>query len=194
MRCSQERERAILAYMPIIDPCNLVEGITADQKAQLSREIFHRCLHILLAPLKELSKSGVTLVDPYGVSATVYPELLVYVGDMPECKLVNGCFDHRLSKHPCEQCWCPRADLGDVSITSHRLRTESEQLANYNKMKAATPAERKKLSKKLSQHFVHCGWWGFAGGATIHCSFTGNDSLHNEVNAIVVLVSILHIP
>ena len=170
-----------MGYIPTVASSNLKGIVSAEDKAQLNRKIFHKCLEVVLQPLKDLSHSGVQLVDPDGKSGEVFPELLVYVGDMPECKLVAGCFDSAKCEHPCEQCWCPLADLGNVSITTHRLRTESEQLANYIRMEAASPSDRKKLCKELSQHFVKCGWWGFAGGATIHCAFTGNDSLHNEV-------------
>lgn len=174
----------LMALFPILHDCDFVGKLTAEQKAQLGRKIFHMCLAKVLQPLKDLSHSGVDLVDPDGNMGMVFPELLVYVGDMPECKLVAGCYDHARSEYPCEQCWCPRADLGNVG-KSHSLRNEFRQKKNYKRMRrAANDSQLKKLCKQLSQHYVECGWWDFAGGATINCAFTGNDSLHNEVCSV----------
>ena len=121
-------------------------------------------------------------MDPDGIMRLVFPEMLVYVADMPECKLVAGCYDSAKAEYPCEQCWCPRVDLGNVGIThTHALRYEAEQLEKYEAIMAETnPAARKKMCEQLSQHPVKSGLWGFAG-ASSHRAFTGNDSLHNEV-------------
>ena len=83
-------------------------------------------------------------MDPDGIFRLVYPESLVYVPDMLECKLVASCYDSAEAEYPCEQCWCPRADLGDVSIThAHDLRSEAEQLENYEAIMAEiNPAAR----------------------------------------------------
>ena len=106
--------------------------------------MFNKFLEIVLQKLKDLSHSCVQLVDPDGIFRLVYPESLVYVPDMLECKLVASCYDSAEAEYPCEQCWCPRADLGDVSIThAHDLRSEAEQLENYEAIMAEiNPAAR----------------------------------------------------
>ena len=55
----QDRERKLMGYIPTVSASNLVGTPTAEEKAQLTCKIFHKCLEIVLQKLKDLSHSGV---------------------------------------------------------------------------------------------------------------------------------------
>eukprot|EP00898_Chlorokybus_atmophyticus_P007082 jgi/Chlat1/7375/Chrsp6S00591 len=82
-------------------------------------EILHRCLEIVLGPIKAMA-NGEVLVNANGERQLVYPFLASWITDWPEgCKLLchkdtNGC------NYPCHL--CPREELSDLSSV-HEERT-----------------------------------------------------------------------
>lgn len=172
---AQVRERELLAYLPHVTEGGLKQPVRDEQLGQLRRVLYHWCQTVILAPLKPLSHLGIRLTDPDGIQAQVFPELLTYVCDHPEAMLISGIMNSPQTRHPCDQCWVPREQLHEVSV-QHRLRDETEQQANYQKIVSKTLR-----AADVSQHPVACGHWGFFGGKTEFGVCTGNDFMHNEV-------------
>ena len=56
----------------------------------LVARLFHQCLDIVLAPLKEAARIGVMMSDPLGYSRFCFPPLAAYIVDTPEALLISG--------------------------------------------------------------------------------------------------------
>lgn len=65
--------------------------------------VVYTCLSIFLAPLKQASKTGIQLQDPWGVTRLVFPRLFGYIADLPELAVI-GAFKGFNSLFPCDQC------------------------------------------------------------------------------------------
>jgi len=172
---AQVRERELMAYLPYVTEGSLKQTVSPERLGQLRRELFHWCQGTILGPFKPLSHTGIRLRDPDGVQSLVYPELLTFVCDHPEAMLISNIMNSYNTRQPCDQCWCPREQLHDVSV-QHRLRHETEQQQNCQRILSKTLN-----AAEVSQHPLRCGHWGFFGGATDFGACTGNDFMHNEV-------------
>lgn len=106
------RGQILLAYLPT----SHLEHITnkAAQRRTLAN-VFHACLSMIVAPLREAGVEGVPMTSGDGVERRCHPILAVYVGDYPEQVLVTGTYTG-----DCPICECPHDDLGSYPNTSRR--------------------------------------------------------------------------
>jgi hypothetical protein len=74
----------LLAYLPIVDfdePKPL--------QTPLKNRLFHQCLELVLAPLKESGVTGVSMTDSTGAERLCFPIIASYIADLPEQQLIN---------------------------------------------------------------------------------------------------------
>lgn len=100
-RYSSVYTRRELGYFPDMEP--LVEDLALPAYSKRLFKLWALSLSMqhLLAPMKALSKTGMEIDDPWGVSRMVWPFLVSMVGDIPEL-LDLGCV--RKGERPCDTC------------------------------------------------------------------------------------------
>jgi hypothetical protein len=112
-----------VAYLPSIEwPAGQENAVPEDVQRLARRWVVGKCLSMLLAPLKEFSKSGVILKDPWGHKRTVFTYIHTYVADDPEAKMVCGI---KSSSNPCEICLAPDTELN--------AWVQGDQLVDYDR-------------------------------------------------------------
>jgi hypothetical protein len=116
-------------------------------------EILHKCLEIVLEPLKEASYSGYYMKDPFGNPQWVFPRICLYICDQTEGSRITCTFDSNKSNFPCSLCFCPKKDLSSVSKT-FTYRTEGNMKEIFVEMQQSPPEEKERQSKELSVHPV----------------------------------------
>jgi hypothetical protein len=92
-RKSSEHTTVLLGYLPT-DPFEDIEN--DDERRRLKADLVHRCMEVMLAPLKEVWEDGVDMWCPDGRLRRVYPRIAAYMADWPEqnlhcCTSISGC-------------------------------------------------------------------------------------------------------
>jgi hypothetical protein len=92
-RKSSEHTMVLLGYLPT-DPFEDIEN--DDERRRLKADLVHRCMEMMLAPLKEVWEDGVDMWCPDGRLRRVYPRIAAYMADWPEqnlqcCTSISGC-------------------------------------------------------------------------------------------------------
>eukprot|EP00898_Chlorokybus_atmophyticus_P008453 jgi/Chlat1/8609/Chrsp86S08002 len=112
----------LVGYLPTLRPLpKRGLGRKSRQFKWAKLDLLHRCLEIVLGPIKAMA-NGEVLVNANGERQLVYPFLASWITDWSEgCKLLchkdtNGC------NYPCHWCMCPREELSDLS-SIHEERT-----------------------------------------------------------------------
>ena len=72
-----------LAYIP------LRTWLNKDTKGILQQRLYHHCLDIVLASLKEAAQTGCIMVDPDGNLHNVFIPLTLHIADHPEQHLIT---------------------------------------------------------------------------------------------------------
>ncbi|KAL0566234.1 hypothetical protein V5O48_015780, partial [Marasmius crinis-equi] len=82
----------LLAYLPT-SKLTHIRNKSARHRALAN--LFHTCMHHIMAPLEKAGKKGVRVVDGVGVPRCGHPILAVYVADYPEQTLVTTAKSNR---------------------------------------------------------------------------------------------------
>ncbi|KAH8986016.1 hypothetical protein EDB92DRAFT_1949462 [Lactarius akahatsu] len=92
-------------------PTTKLEGITnqAAHRRALAN-LFHTCMHKLLAPVTHYSESGIAMMSGDGIWHQCHPVFAVFVGDYPEQTLVTCTYNGR-----CPKCMVPLDRLGEYT-------------------------------------------------------------------------------
>ncbi|QRW12422.1 hypothetical protein RhiLY_11421 [Ceratobasidium sp. AG-Ba] len=106
-----KRATILIGYLPV--PKLDCES-SDEEKRTIKRDLFHRCMEEILAPLVEASTTGELAPCADGYVRRIYPKLAAYVGDFPEqCKVACTKQTHcpLCTVHPKN-----RGDLGDSEL------------------------------------------------------------------------------
>ncbi|KAI0350324.1 hypothetical protein OH77DRAFT_1593589, partial [Trametes cingulata] len=120
-RKPSRRGQILLAYLP----STRLEHIT--NKAAWRRSLanlFHACMRLVLAPLKDVGVHGIDLVSGDGVTRRGHPIFAMYIGDYPEQLLVTCC-----KTGTCPKCPISRDELGEATVQNRPLRNLEEILS-----------------------------------------------------------------
>jgi hypothetical protein len=180
------RTVAFFSTMP-----DLPNYLSADAKRILKLTYLSRALSILLQPLKQASFSGILLQDPHGNLQNTYPRVLSYVMDSPEVSDIL-CIKSAPAPFPCEQCWAPFNNLGDIT-KCYNERTEQTQQQLLGTLMRSRNAPRQGRDARLnSLPPVPSGLWGFknqsSGGPGNILLVVGFESMHNEDLGITLYI------
>ena len=112
--------KQLLGYLPIIKSSNL--------EKEIKRQIFHKCLDIILEPIQSFSKNGTNLLLN-NKFIWFYPKISTIIADWPEA--ATFCLTYKLtkSKHSCHFCLVKRDNL-----TNTNLIKKDMELRNYENM------------------------------------------------------------
>jgi hypothetical protein len=86
-----------------------------DNKAARRRalaNLFHACMHKILAPIESYGKTGIAMVTGGGIWYRCHPILATFIGDYPEQNLVACTYNQR-----CPKCMVPRDELKSNATT-----------------------------------------------------------------------------
>lgn len=95
-----------VGYFPPIDILR-PPGFSNISWRLIKLQIIQACLDVLLQPLKQLSWSGVVMIDSNNQCQNVYPRLLSDVGDDPEVHDHACIYSSAKARMPCAICECP---------------------------------------------------------------------------------------
>jgi Plavaka transposase len=110
-------------------------------RSVLEARIIHRCLDIVLEPLKEAMRYGVTMPDPLGDLRYCFMPLVSYIADTPEACLVA----------------CVRGKTSPVTIASHEDFGDS--FRHPSRTAALTKSQLESivhLAANVEEYFLAC--------------------------------------
>ncbi|KAL7279210.1 hypothetical protein ACG7TL_007050 [Trametes sanguinea] len=116
----------LLAYLPATSLSHIT-GTESRRRALAN--LFHACLTLALAPLKQAGIEGIELRTGDGAIHRGHPIFAMHVGDYPEQLLVTGC-----KRGECPKCPVPPDDAGDLSPQPRPLRDLEKVLVALGKI------------------------------------------------------------
>ncbi|KAI9068635.1 hypothetical protein FKP32DRAFT_1561245 [Trametes sanguinea] len=116
----------LLAYLPATSLSHIT-GTESRRRALAN--LFHACLTLALAPLKQAGIEGIELRTGDGAIHRGHPIFAMHVGDYPEQVLVTGC-----KRGECPKCPVPPDDVGDLSPQPRPLRDLEKVLVALGKI------------------------------------------------------------
>jgi len=124
----------LLALLPIPKFIHVKRKI-----GMLESRLYHRCLNIVLAPLKAAAQFGVMLSDPVGILHWCFTPLASFIVDTPEAQLIS-CVGGKSSpittanyKQFCNKFWHP-ARTGSLTLqTINKINSSQTTLENLEK-------------------------------------------------------------
>jgi hypothetical protein len=123
-RCNKQDAKYLLGYLPIIKSSSGIDKSTI-------RQTFHKCLEIILEPIRTLSESGIDLLfgDKY---IWFFPKISTIIVDWPEAATFCLTYKSTNSKCPCHFCLIDKDDLANLKFSKNKLEFRTYQnMQNY---------------------------------------------------------------
>ena len=139
--------KVLIGYLPKLKAKDIYTRNT-ESFQQLQRQVFQRCLHILLTPILGQQDMHFIIKDQIYIFT---PKILVILADMAEAGLFTGTYLPSTSKRPCHTCCVTNENLNNMALSNIILRTPE-------KMQAIINAGR---SKEYSIHEENNFLWNF---------------------------------
>ncbi|KAJ7491595.1 hypothetical protein B0H11DRAFT_2399014 [Mycena galericulata] len=115
-RKPSRRGYVLLGYLPTSRMKNVKNKAA---RRRILGNVFHACMHHILAPLKEAGASGLPMTSGNGITRRGHPIYATFVGDYPEQVLVTA-----VKTGECPTCEVPRDELGeDATFTMRNLES-----------------------------------------------------------------------
>jgi hypothetical protein len=127
-RRNKQDAKQLLGYLPIIKTSSNLDK-------QKVRQIFHRCLEIILEPIQSLSENGINLLlgNKY---IWFYPKISTIIADWPEAATFCLTYKSASSNLPCHFCLIERDNLANSKLSKNDLILRNhENMQNYYKTK-----------------------------------------------------------
>jgi hypothetical protein len=123
--------KQLLGYLPIIKSSNLGK--------EIKRQIFHKCLDIILEPIQSFSENGTNLLLN-NKFIWFYPKISTIIADWPEAATFCLTYKSTKSKHPCHFCLVKRDNLTNTNLIKKdmELRNHENMQYYYNKNEGQT--------------------------------------------------------
>ncbi|GMH34587.1 hypothetical protein BSKO_02448 [Bryopsis sp. KO-2023] len=155
----------------------------------LRLKVLHACIGKMLEPLKELSFSGISLVDPNGRAWTVYPRMLSWVADNPEQSDLLCKYQAHAAHMPCVQCdvqngFLDSIDAATCPLTELRQCNIVDEIAEL--LKKGSKKEGKEKMKEHSLFPIRSSLYGFAD-SNIHRAI-GCEELHDMQEGVFIYI------
>ncbi|QRW01433.1 hypothetical protein RhiLY_00430 [Ceratobasidium sp. AG-Ba] len=133
-----KRANILIGYLPVPK----LDGVSSEEERRmLKRDLFHRCMEEILAPLVEACEQGGVLAPcADGNVRRIYPKLAAYVGDYPEqCKVACTKQTH------CPLCTVHPENRGDLGQAELRTAKDVINTMERRTDKGARRFERQGL-------------------------------------------------
>jgi hypothetical protein len=123
-RRNKQDAKQLLGYLPIIKKSSSITK-------QKVRQTFHKCLEILLEPIRNYSQSGISLLVN-NKFVWFYPKVSTIIADWPEAATFCLTYKSTNSKHPCHFCLLNRDDIANTKCSKHDLVLRNHKnMRNY---------------------------------------------------------------
>ncbi|CAG8532886.1 32_t:CDS:1, partial [Dentiscutata heterogama] len=123
---NKAKAKALVGIIPTFE--GTMEERKTPEFRQLIRSTFHKCINILIEPLRLQYRSGISLkVNSYNLKCNMI--LASIIGDWPEncksCLTYNG----TSCAHPCHTCLVKKDELNAIKIpASHKITRMEDQM------------------------------------------------------------------
>ena len=116
---NKPESKALIGYLPILKAKDS-KTKNSDNFRKLQREVFHKCMSILLKPIIEGPELHFVI---RGRIITFIPRISTIIADMLEANKFANVYQPASSAKPCAKCLVSRDDLNNTNLTSIILRT-----------------------------------------------------------------------
>ena len=116
---NKPESKALVAYLPIIKAKDS-KTKNSENFRRLQRNVFQRCLTILLKPILEEPELHFLVCHEV---ITFVPQVSVILADMAEADKLTNVYQPSSSKKPCGTCLTSKEDLNSTSLTHIIPRT-----------------------------------------------------------------------
>ncbi|KAI0634264.1 hypothetical protein C8Q77DRAFT_1072903 [Trametes polyzona] len=113
-RKPSRRGQILLAYLPAT---NLEHIASYAARRRTLSNLYHACMRLVLAPLKDAGLSGIELTSGDGITRRGHPIFAMYIGDYPEQLLVTCC-----KNGTCPKCSIARDQVGSNAVFDRPFR------------------------------------------------------------------------
>ena len=122
-RRNKQDAKQLLGYLPIIK--------TSAKNKPIVRQTFHKCLEILLEPIRKYSNLGINMLINNKV-VWLYPKVSTIIADWPEAATFCLTYKSTNSNYPCHFCLVDRKNLASTECSKHDLVLRNhENMRNY---------------------------------------------------------------
>ena len=125
-RRNKQDVKQLVGYLSIIKTSSSLDKT-------IVRQTFHKCLEIILEPIRSLSESGIDLQfgDKY---IWFFPKILTIIADWPKAATFCLTYKSTNSTCPCHFCLIERKNLANLKISKSKLEFRTHQnMQNYLK-------------------------------------------------------------
>src|SRR5260363_471084 len=124
-RRNKQDAKQLLGYLPIIK--------TSAKNKPIVKQTFHKCLEILLEPIRKYSNLGINMSINNKV-VWLYLKVLTIIADWPEAATFCLTYKSTNSNYPCHFCLIERKNLANLKISKSKLEFRTNQnMQNYLK-------------------------------------------------------------
>ncbi|KAG8724983.1 hypothetical protein FRC09_011011 [Ceratobasidium sp. 395] len=133
-RRTSKRGNVLLGYLPVAK----LDCVSDKEMRRFQRrDLFHKCMGIILAPLREACETGVEALCADGGVRRIYPALASYIADFPEqCKVACTKGTH------CPLCTVGPDQRGDLANAPPRTRDKVINAMDEHKVGGSAAFER----------------------------------------------------
>jgi hypothetical protein len=122
-RRNKQDAKQLLGYLPIIK--------TSTKNKLIVRQTFHKCLEIILDPIRKLSHSGINMLIN-NKFVWFFPKVSTIIADLPEADTFCLTYKSTNSKYPCHFCLIEKDNLAKTDCSEHDLVLRNhENMQNY---------------------------------------------------------------
>lgn len=176
-RKPSRQAQVLLGYLPTT---SLKEN-TSNQAArrQMLANLFHKCIDMILSPLKGAGKAGVTMRSGDGKWRRCHPILAAFIGDYPE-QLLVAC----VKKGCCPICPVKRSEIGEPPNVELGFRDLDTILTALDTLKLQQPTVFSQACTAAGIKPIQEPFWKTLPYVNIYSSITP-DILHQLYQGVV---------
>ncbi|KAF0468033.1 zn-finger domain-containing protein [Gigaspora margarita] len=119
---NRQDTKQLLGYLPIIKSSNI--------EKEIKRQLFHKCLDIILEPIQSLSEKGTNLLLN-NKFIWFYPKFSTIIADWPEAATFCLTYKSTKSKHLCHFCLVKRDNLTNTNLIKKDIELRNHENMQY---------------------------------------------------------------
>jgi hypothetical protein len=116
---NKPESKALIGYLPILKAMDS-KTKNSDKFRKLQREVFQKCMKILLQPIVEEPELHFVVRNNI---VTFIPRISMIIADLAEADKITNVYQPSSSRRPCHSCLVSRDDLNNVNLNNVFSRT-----------------------------------------------------------------------